>query len=53
MTEKETIERKIKLKWQYYELLEAERDKTYREILLLMGQKSRIGQDNDLCKSEV
>lgn len=50
----EEIKRRIFLKWQYYELLDAEKNKTYAEILNLMVQekKMKVGKD-DLCKSEM
>lgn len=51
MTEAETLKRKILLKCQYCELLEMEKQKTYKEILHLILEERKLEKVDDLRQS--
>jgi hypothetical protein len=51
MNEKDLLDRKIHLKWQYYTMLEAERIKVYNEILEMMQQRQDMEKADEKDKS--
>lgn len=51
MNEKDLLDRKIHLKWQYYTMLEAERIKVYNEILKMMKHRQDMEKTDEKNKS--